>query len=556
MRFPGRKEAIARFAVSDANRSGEKRPNRYRWLVLLALASVFLFFVARFRAPGKGFTTLINFGAAHASRYLPEVSPESTFFTPDSDGYDSQWYAQLALEPDLRDPRLEHAIDNLPYRARRILFCWTAYVLGMGQPRWILEAFALQNVVCWLLLGWLLLRWLPPTDWGNVLRWFFVQFSFGMAFSIRGALVDGPSLLLIASGVALLETGRPWLAALTLGVSGLGKETCILSGAALLEPRPVRDLGGWMKTAARGLLVAAPLLLWTSYIIWIFGSGGTDAGSRNFALPFAEFWNKAETSFRELVSDPPVFSYALGGALTVVSLATQLLFFALRPRWSDPWWRIGAAYCILMAVLGESVWEGYPSAAARVLLPMLLAFNLSVPKGPRWWAVLLLGNATLISTPNFVRLPIGLEPTVLSAPQRLLAAADGTPQIAIELAGPWYHSEASLGDTWRWTGGAVEIVVRSEHDREVEATLSFGLNCRTERTITVAVGNHLIWEGTATPRRQEVAAEGIKLVPGETRIRIASDVGAGVFTDSSDRRPLDFRVLDLSLGIREIATSP
>ena len=61
-------------------------------------------------------------------------------------------------------------MDNLPYRARRILFCWTAYLLGMGQPRLILQAYALQNVLCWLLLAWLLLRWFPPTSLGNLVR--------------------------------------------------------------------------------------------------------------------------------------------------------------------------------------------------------------------------------------------------------------------------------------------------------------------------------------------------------------------------------------------------
>lgn len=416
LRFPLRPEAISLPPVPEITRLKHRKSDRLRWLALLAATALFLFFVGRFFIPGKGFTSLIIFGDVHAGRFLAEVDPRTTYFTPASGGYDSQWYAQLAIEPDLKDPRLPAAIDNLPYRARRILFCWTAYVLGGGQPRWVLEAFAVQNIVCWLLLGALLLRWLPPQNWENVVRWLCVMFSFGLAFSVRGTLVDGPGLLLIACGVALLEKGRPWLAMLVLGVSGLGKETCLLSGSALAGPPAKNDFRSWALVAVRGVLVAAPLLLWTAYIIHLFGEGGTDSGARNFALPMVEFWNKTTASIRELRATPQAFPYVIAGVLTVISLGTQFLFFALRPRWRDAWWRVGAAFGLLMMVLGESVWEGYPSAAARVLLPMLLAFNITLPRGRRWWAVLVLGNITIISTPNFIQLPPRVDPPAQVAP--------------------------------------------------------------------------------------------------------------------------------------------
>ena len=55
-------------------------------------------------------------------------------------------------------------MDLAPYRARRILFSWTAFLLGLGRPAWILEAYALQNVAGWLLLAALLTRWMPLTS--------------------------------------------------------------------------------------------------------------------------------------------------------------------------------------------------------------------------------------------------------------------------------------------------------------------------------------------------------------------------------------------------------
>mgnify|MGYP000594290207 CR=1 FL=1 len=68
----------------------------------------------------------------------------------------------LALYPTLDNPELEKAIDNLPYRAKRILLSWTAWLLGGGQPFWIVHLYPLLNVACWLILAWLLWRWFPP----------------------------------------------------------------------------------------------------------------------------------------------------------------------------------------------------------------------------------------------------------------------------------------------------------------------------------------------------------------------------------------------------------
>src|SRR6185295_9966545 len=84
-----------------------------------------------------------------------------------SSGYDAQYYAQIAMHPRLSDPEIRNAVDDLPYRARRILFCWTAYALAFGNPAGALQVYAVQNIVCWLALAVLLLRWFPPVSWGN-----------------------------------------------------------------------------------------------------------------------------------------------------------------------------------------------------------------------------------------------------------------------------------------------------------------------------------------------------------------------------------------------------
>ena len=134
---------------------------------------------------------------------------------------------------DAGQPGTQRAIDNLPYRAKRILFCWVAWAAGLGQPAWIVQAHALLNVFCWLALGWVLLHWFPPTSWQNLVRWTAVMFSHGVCMSVRHSLVDGPSLLLVALALRWLENGRRGAGVTMLSLAGLGKETSLLACAGL-----------------------------------------------------------------------------------------------------------------------------------------------------------------------------------------------------------------------------------------------------------------------------------------------------------------------------------
>src|SRR5258706_277972 len=142
-------------------------------------------------------------------------------------GFDMEgaYYVQLALHPLLNEPELQQSIDNLPYRAKRMLMFWTAWLLGMGRDAWVVNAYALLNVGAWLALAWLLLRWFPLTNWNNFLRWGGVMFSHGVCMSVHNSLVDLPSLLLIATGVAAVERGRRGGAMTALAAAALTKET-------------------------------------------------------------------------------------------------------------------------------------------------------------------------------------------------------------------------------------------------------------------------------------------------------------------------------------------
>jgi hypothetical protein len=95
-------------------------------------------------ADAKSNTALIGFPAG-ADSEAPALREVPHFTYPAWASYDGQFYAQRALDPFCRDPLVDHAIDLPPFRARRILFSWTAYTLGLGRPAWIIEIYALQN---------------------------------------------------------------------------------------------------------------------------------------------------------------------------------------------------------------------------------------------------------------------------------------------------------------------------------------------------------------------------------------------------------------------------
>lgn len=519
---------------------------------------IFLLVCAQFYLPGKGFTYLIMFGERENPRYIPQLRGINHYELENSPGYDAQYYAQIAMQPRLSDPALAVGVDNLAYRARRILFCWTAYGLALGHPGRAMRIYAVQNIVCWLALAGLMLRWFPAVSWGNYVRWFGVLFCFGLCFSVRGSLVDGPSLLLIAAGVALLESGRPWWSAVVLGISGLGKETNVLSGVALARPAE-NTWRGWLAVMARGLIVALPLALWL-LVLWQWLGKIGDAGERNFAAPFTDYFAKwqdtivqmraawpelagKQSILKAMLADESLLSF-----LVLVALTAQFLFFALRPRWSSPWWRVAAAYCVLMIFLGDAVWEGYPGAASRVLLPMTLAFNILVPRGWKWWGVLLLGNLAVFASYDALRAP-ARESFQVEGPRELRMAEDGGRTVAALFDDHWHPAERSRLEFWRWSKGSATVILRNPQPFAILATVSFSVRCNDERKVGLWQDGYARWERTLQRgESRDVKVRNMRLEPGDTVWKFQTDLPP-INPGNKDPRLVAFKVSNLTIDI-------
>ena len=379
---------------------------RSRRVHLLYLGAIVLFIVsmAGFHEPENGLTALIRFGDQFHDQALPAVRDVPHHVMENSSGYDGQFYAQLAVDPLLLDPAMDDALGAPAYRARRILFSWTAYLLGLGQPRFVLQAYAIQNIVFWVVLALLLTRWFPPRDLRSFCLWFGCMFSHGVIISVRWALPDGPSMLLLALTVLSIERGRSQRAAGLVGLSGLAKDINLLWVAGLIEPigahRP-----RWQTLAVRGLLVAGPLSVWMFYLWAGDHEFRSVVGDRNFAAPltgYAMQWGETLSGLRE----DGWASYARFSLLTQVSLTTQAIVLLSTRAWGNPWWRTGMASCGLMVFLGPAVWEGYPGAMTRVLQPMTFAFNVVLPRNRWFWPLFVLGNLTVLAALESIRPPL------------------------------------------------------------------------------------------------------------------------------------------------------
>jgi hypothetical protein len=364
----------------------------YRY-VAVALVILFLASVARFYHPGQGFTALLGLPADNdaevaALRAIPHsVSPPST-------SYDGQFYVQRALDPLLRDPDVDRAMDLAPFRARRILFSWTAYVLGLGRPAWIIEAFALQNVACWLAFAVLLTRWLPPTTGRGLALWTACLFAHGLLWSVRFSLLDGPSLLLIGCAIALAERGHAWGSAALVGVAALGRETNLLG--ALAQRLPV-DRRGWARLAVAALLVAVPVVIWQDYLRSIYRSTML-AGTDELVLPFVGIgprWNIAIHG----VLRHGLFSGQTVAFILLFGLAAQAVYLIVRHDYTSIWWRVAAAYAVLMVLVDPVLADPNTGAITRVLLPMTVGFNVLLARETRvahFWPWFICGNLDLL----------------------------------------------------------------------------------------------------------------------------------------------------------------
>jgi hypothetical protein len=456
--------------------------------------------------PHTGFSSLVWFGDRFAARRLQSLADVPIYTFERWDGYDGQFYAQIAVAGNPLAPELASALDSAGYRGRRALLPMVVHLAGLGRPAWVLQIYALANVLCWLLLAVLLARWwFPPTDAGNLLRWAGTLFGAGALVSVTRSLIDVPALLVIAIGARCIERKRARVGALLLAAAGFVRETSVFAAVALVPPGGAAQRR--MRALAPAVLVAAPIAIWIGVLSLRYSDA---AGARNFALPFAQLVAKA----RAIAAAWRVHGFTIGirgEVAALVALSTQVGFLIARRRPGDLWWRLGAPFALLVLVLGEAVWEGEPSAAARVALPLTLAFNVLVPRDRRGLALLIAGNLTVVSATHILTLPSS-EQTIF------------TRGVTCAYAGGWHGREHLGGHDWRWASGAAPAVVHMHNPtgEPLRVTLELGLRSVVERRVSIRAPGGDQRVDVPPDRRVAVRVGPFALAPGDADVTFDS----------------------------------
>jgi hypothetical protein len=254
----------------------------------------------------------------------------------------------------------------------------------------VLEAFALQNVLCWLILAALMTRWIPLESPRQLASWSACLFAFGLLWSVRFALLDGPSLVLLACAILAAERGRTFASAAIVGIAGLGRETNLLGAAVLPAPA---GRAGWLRLLLAVGLIALPIAIWLDYL-WSIYRTTTFAATDQLTMPFVSYVAAGRRAVR-FVGNPETRGYGLVVLLSIVALTVQAAYLAISRERRSPWWRLAVAYALLMLIAERSLWE--PGGINRFILPLTVGFNVLLSRSTRaFWPWFAAGNLTLL----------------------------------------------------------------------------------------------------------------------------------------------------------------
>lgn len=375
------------------------------WLFLVAMTLSFFVLgtYARVYDPHYGWSRLVDFGRYFEPTDLPRLR-RHTHAVQDGMGNDGQFYAQMAIDPSLRDPVFNEALDNPPYRARRIGLPTVAFCLGGGKPGRAVQAYALANLLFWFVLLGALVPLYRPWTGKQVLCFALGLVCFGTLTSMEHAMVDLPAAAMLFVGLAVGGWGKYG----GFAAAVLTRETSVVAALGCLNLRqPLRETR-WVRELGLLGLATLPFVGWMLYIRSRFGGLEGTVGINNFSWPlvavaerFASGWKQFAYNGLSVAARENLFGWLyldenVHETLTLTAACVQMLYFALRRDLQSSVWRTGVGYAVLCCVLGSAVW-GSTFAAARVVLPMTLCFYLLLAreKDGWFWPFLVLGSLSV-----------------------------------------------------------------------------------------------------------------------------------------------------------------
>jgi hypothetical protein len=343
------------------------RPLRVVWWTIVCLLPLVV--VLRAYSPADGFMRLLFYGKQFAPVAIPVVraaGPPAT--TPD--GYDSQFYSQVAVDPLLRSPEMKTALDMPAYRARRIGLPLLAHILGLGRPAWVLQVFSLLNAAFWYALFIGMHRFLRPLTLRENLCVFAACCTSGAFFSMQRALLDLPAATLAFYAASLAAGSLPALAAAVLTKDTYALAIGALPGFSRGEKHRV------IRHVVRALLVVLPLVCWGLYVRAVLG-GKAFSGS-DYSWPFEGYLAALSHGVETFRKHQTIFAFT--EVMAPVSLLVQLAWLLGARRFGCRYWRVGVAFGVASVFLSSGPFVEQMSFC-RDTIPMTLAFNIGLMHG-------------------------------------------------------------------------------------------------------------------------------------------------------------------------------
>jgi hypothetical protein len=194
-----------------------------------------------------------------------------------------------------------------------------------------------------------------------------------------------------------------------------------------------------------------------------------------------------------------------------------------------------------MLTLGTAVWEGYPGAFTRVLLPLTLAFNVLAHRTRAALAWLLLGNLGIAAGFLVLRdFPVNTR--------ELFATRNAGVAAVVQIGEGWFGAERTASHVWSWSSGRSQLTIGTWADSPANVRLDFALRALAPRTVIIRQSDRELWRG---PVGEKTAPHSIslRLAPGHTNLEFYSETPPTFESPHSGARALAFALYDLRLSI-------
>jgi hypothetical protein len=295
----------------------------------------------------------------------PQLAAEHIYVFQQGGGYDGQYYHYVAHDP-LFQTEIGRAIPDPVFRYRRILLPGLAYLLALGQQRFIDASYFACNLIFLFLGAWWLARWLILT---NVNRWIAVLYLLVPATIISlDRMVTDLTLTSLCLGFALyLKTGERTKLYLVIAMAALCRETGMVLVIACCVPSLFQSRFRCLPFAA----ALIPATIWYGFLAIHLPPPSSIPASAFYPLrgiggvlmhpvpyPFSPLLLAAVHAFNYLET---------GGILLAVWLSLR----AWRKAASDPVQCACVLWSLLALLLPQAFWDEV-YAGARVFSPLLL----------------------------------------------------------------------------------------------------------------------------------------------------------------------------------------